>query len=136
MSAENFCLPDLIVVDANCDEYHALAIALRRHDVHIRLFATGTDALRAIDVFPSTLWIVNFRLPDISGVCLLKLIRRRLRRCRVILVGNDYSAADELAARSAGATAYVCKPASVAWVKGYRTRCRSPAIRAGPGHFM
>jgi DNA-binding response OmpR family regulator len=136
MNAEKLCLPEVVVVDANCDDYHALAVALRLHDVHIRLLATGTDALRAMDVFPSTLYIVNIRLPDISGVGLLQLIRHRLRRCRVILVGDNYSAADELAARSAGATAYVCKPTSVAWVKRYRTRCRSPAIRAGPGHFM
>ena len=136
MNPDNLCPPDLIVVDANCHEYHALAIALRRHNVHIRLLATGTDALRAIGVFPSTLWIVNIRLPDISGVGFLKLIRHRLRRSRIILVGDEYSAEDELAARSAGATAYVCKPASAAWLAGCRTRCRSPAIRAGPEPFF
>lgn len=136
MNAEKLSLPSINVVDANRDEYHALAIALRLEEAGIRLFATGTDALRAIGVCPSTLWIVNIRLPDMSGVDFLELITHRLRRCRVILVGDDYSAEDELAARSAGATAYVCKPVSAAWLAVCRTRCRSPDIRAGPEPFF
>jgi DNA-binding response OmpR family regulator len=136
MNAEKLWLCDLIVVDANCDEYHALAVALCQREVRVRFFASGRDALRAIGAFPSALWIVNSRLPDMSGVGFLRLIRHRVRRCRVILVGDDYSTEDELAARSAGATAYVCKPASAAWLAGCRTRCRSPAIRAGPAPFF
>jgi DNA-binding response OmpR family regulator len=132
MNAQKLISPNLVVVDANCDAYHALAIALRQHEVQICLFSSGRDALRAIGAFPGALWIVNIRLPDISGVGLLKIIRHRLRRCRIILVGDDYSAEDELAARAAGATAYLCKPASIAWLVDCRTRCRSPAIRAGP----
>ena len=132
MNSDKQCFPDLIVVDANRDEYRKLAIALYLDKGHIRLFATGSDALRAIGHYPSALWIVNIRLPDMSGVAFLKLIRHRWRRCRIILVGDDYSAEDELTARSAGATAYVCKPASSAWLAGCRPRCRSRAIRAGP----
>jgi two-component system OmpR family response regulator len=132
MNTEKQFLSNVIVVDANCDAYHALAIALRPHDVHVCCFSTGRDALRTIGAFPSALWIVNIQLPDISGVDLLRLIRHRIRRCGIILVGDDYSAEDELAARAAGATAYLCKPASIAWLVGCWPRCRSPAIRAGP----
>lgn len=132
MNSDKLGFPDLIVVDANRDEYRKLAIALCLDEGHIRLFATGGDALRATSHFPSALWVVNIRLPDMPGVVFLKLIRHRLRRCRVILVGDDYSAEDELTARSAGATAYVCKPASTAWLAGCRSRRRSSAIRAGP----
>ena len=133
MNSDRLSVPDVIVVDANCDEYQSLAVALRAHQVRMHFFSTGRAALRAIGACPSILWIVNTHLPDISGLSFLNLIRHRMRRCRVILVGDDYSVEDELAARSAGATAYVCKPASVAWVTGYLTRCRSAPIRAGPG---
>ena len=133
MKSNELCFLDLIVVDSNCDEYLALAIALRAHQVRLHFFSTGRAALRAIGACPSILWIVNTHLPDISGLSFLNLIRHRMRRCRVILVGDNYSVEDELAARSAGATAYVCKPASVAWVMGYLTRCRSVPVRAGPG---
>ena len=75
---------------------------------------------------------MNVHLPDMTGMNFLSLVRRRLRRCSVFLVGDVYSAEDELAARLAGATAYVCKPVSPAWLETLQPRCRSPAIRAGP----
>ena len=129
-------LPDLLVVDANCGEYDALTIALGERELEVCFYSTGGDALRAVGAFHAALWLVNIRLPDMTGVGLLKLIRQRMQRCRLILVGDSYSPDDELAARLAGATAYVCKPASVGWLTGIRARCRSPAIRAGPAHFL
>jgi DNA-binding NtrC family response regulator len=127
MNPRRVSVTDLIVVDENCDEYLALAMALRADDVRVRLFVTGTDALRAIRTSPSMVWIINIRLPDMSGICFLELIKRRVRQSRVILVGDHYSAEDEVAARSAGATAYVCKPPSVAWFGAYQPQ-HSPAV--------
>jgi DNA-binding response OmpR family regulator len=135
MKIERRLLPDLVVVDANCDEYDALAIALGERELEVRFYSTGGDALRAAGTFHAALWLVNIRLPDMTGVGLLKLIRQRMRRCSVMLVGDEYSPEDELAARLAGATAYVCKPASALCLTGVRARCRSPAIRAGPAPF-
>ena len=123
-------LEGLMVVDANLDDYEPLINEFHLDELSIRLFSTGEDALRASAVSSSMLWIVNIRLPDISGLTFLQLVRRRMRRSSVFLVGNGYSAIDELAARSAGATAYVCKPASAAWLKGYRRLARSPAIHS------
>jgi DNA-binding response OmpR family regulator len=123
---------DLIVVDANSNDYDRLVDELGLVDVRIHLYASGEDALRATSAGASAIWMVNIRLPDMSGICFLKLIRRRVRQCSVFLVGDAYSATDELAARLAGATAYLCKPASAAWIEGCRARGRSPAIRAGP----
>jgi DNA-binding response OmpR family regulator len=122
----------LIVVDAKLDDYGVLIAAQREHDLRIKLFATGESALRAARASSVALWLINVRLPDMTGIHLLGLVRRRLRRCSVFLVGDTYSADDEVAARQAGATAYVCKPASAAWLESYLPRCRSPAIRAGP----
>lgn len=136
MNAEQLFLSDLIVVDPNYDEYLALAIALQAQEVQVRFFSTGGDALRVVGACAAALWIINIRLPDISGVGLLNLMRHRMRHCRVILVGNRYSVGDELGARSAGATAYLCKPVSLAWREVCQTLCRSPAIRAGPEPFL
>jgi DNA-binding response OmpR family regulator len=135
MNTEHARPTELIIVDLNYAEYQALVIALLPHGIRIRFFATGGDAMRAFGNHSSTLWIVNTQLPDMSGIGLLSLIRCRLRRCRVFLVSDHYCAEDERAARSAGATAYVCKPASAAWLNDFLPRCRSLAIRAGPGPF-
>ena len=143
MKTDERRLDDLVVVDANLDDYAPLVSELALDDVRVNLFATGEAALRSRCDGASTLWVVNIRLPDMSGVGFLRLIRKRLRRSSIFLVGDEYSADDELAARKAGATAYVCKPPSVAWLESYHAPCRSaelsadrfPAIRAGPARL-
>ena len=123
-------LDGLIVVDAHAEDYDVLVAELEPDDVGVRVFSSGEDALRASRISSSALWMVNLRLPDMSGIGFLKLIRRRWRRSSVFLVGDTYSAVDELAARAAGATAYFCKPPSAAWLEGFRLIGRAPAIRA------
>jgi len=123
---------DVIVVDENFRDYDRLANELDLQAVRLSMFATGESALRVAGAYSSALWIVNVRLPDMSGISFLTLVRNRLERTSIFLVGDAYSAEDELAARAAGATAYVCKPANIDWLSGQRRRCRTPAIRAGP----
>jgi DNA-binding response OmpR family regulator len=132
MSAVKRRFDDLVVVDAKLADYDSLVAALDHEAVRVHLFACGEDALRAAPTQRAALWVVNVRLADMSGIGLLKLIRKRLRRSVVFLVGDVYSAEDELAARSAGANAYVCKPPAVTWLDAFRTRYRSHSIRAGP----
>ena len=118
----------LIVVDARSEDYDVFVSQFDDDGVRIRLFSSGEEALRASNGGGSTLWIINVRLPDMPGVGLLKLVRRRMGRSSVFLVGDEYSAIDELAARSVGATAYFCKPPSAAWLEGFRLSDRAPAI--------
>lgn len=132
MSRVTKCLDDLVVVDAKPEDYESFVANLAHNAVHLHLCSKGEDALRVICPVASTLWLINARLADMSGTCLLTLLRRRVRRAVVVLVGDVYSADDELAARAAGATAYVCKPPTVAWLDAFRPHCRTPAIRAGP----
>jgi DNA-binding response OmpR family regulator len=129
------CHDDLIVVDAISNDYDQLIHELASDRVHSTRFATGEDALRARTASASTVWIVNIRLPDMSGISFLRLLRRRTLHGHVFLVSDVYSVEDECVARSAGATAYLCKPVHSVWLIGCRRRCRSTAIRAGPGPF-
>ena len=126
MSAAKQPFDKLVVVDAKPGDYEPLVAALGRDAVRVHLFSTGEDALRSAETRRVKVWMVNVWLPDMSGIGLLKFIRRRLRRSAVFLVGDVYSADDELAARTAGATAYVCKPPSVTWLAPYEPRCRGP----------
>ncbi len=122
---------DLVVVDAAPNDYTPLArTGLESHErappLTIRHFRTGEEALRAFDPTATTLWMANLKLPDMTGIALLELIRRRAHRYPVVLVGDVYSADDELAARSAGASAYLCKPVEASWLKLLR---RTPPVR-------
>jgi DNA-binding response OmpR family regulator len=128
-------LGDLFVVDAISGDYDLLIRELGNDTVRTTLYVTGEDALRAGNLSASTAWIINIRLPDMSGISFLRLLRRRTLRSHVFLVSDVYSAEDERVARSVGATAYLCKPVRAAWLIGCRPRCRSPAIRAGPLPF-
>jgi DNA-binding response OmpR family regulator len=128
-------LNDLIVVDAMSDDYDELIKELGGDRARSTCFATGEDALRGGNGSPATIWIVNIRLPDMSGISFLRQLRRRAPNTHVLLVGDVYSTEDECIARSAGATAYLCKPVRAIWLVGCRRRCRSPAIRAGPRPF-
>jgi DNA-binding response OmpR family regulator len=123
---------EVLVVDANLGDYDLVAGELKHDAVRLRLFSTGEDALRWAGTCASTLWVINIHLPDMSGISLLRHLRRRPLRFSVFLVSDVYALEDELAARAAGATAYLCKPASAAWLERAQPRCRSPAIRASP----
>jgi DNA-binding response OmpR family regulator len=123
-------LDELIVVDANPEDYSSILAELVVRSARVHVFETGEEAVRTPGAQPSTLWMVNMRLPDMSGIGLLTLVRRRFRRCNLFLVGDFYKAEDELAARAAGATAYVCKPATAAWFDSYCLRAPRPMTRS------
>jgi DNA-binding response OmpR family regulator len=126
-------LDDLIVVDPRLDDYDPMIAEIDSDSLRIAFFSTGEEALRQANAYPSTVWIVNARLPDMPGVGLLGIVRRRSRRSYIFLVGDAYSADDELAARIAGANAYLCKPPTAEWLDGCRTCSLSSNVRAGPG---
>jgi DNA-binding response OmpR family regulator len=119
----------VVIADKKLDDYGALIVELSERGVRVGLFSTGEEALRAANGNAATLWVVNVNLPDMTGVALLKLVRRRLPRSTVFLLGDEYSAGDELAARAAGATAYVCKPPSAAWLEVYQPLHASPVLQ-------
>lgn len=123
---------DIVIIDSQLEDYELVFSESRLRSVSIHRFATGEVALQDACVTPRTLWIVNVWLPDMTGIYFLRLVRRRAPRCSVFLVGDAYRADDEVAARMAGATAYVCKPVSFTWLEARLPHCRSPAIRAGP----
>ena len=127
MAAKHSQVDYVVVADKNLDDYGPLVVELSERGVRVGLFSTGEAALRAANGNAATLWVVNVNLPDMTGVSLLKLVRRRLPRSTVFLVGDKYSADDELAARAGGASAYVCKPPSAAWLEVYYPQL-SPAV--------
>jgi DNA-binding response OmpR family regulator len=131
MHATTRRVDDLVVVDPAPDDYSPLAgSGLSSHErtppLTIRHFRTGEEALRAFDPTATTLWMANLKLPDMTGIALLELIRRRAHRYHIVLVGDVYSADDELAARAAGASAYLCKPVETSWLQLCR---RAPPVR-------
>lgn len=119
-------LEDLCVVDPSLAGYDALIAGEQLHSLARQHFATGEEALRSGDFAITALWLVNLRLPDMEGAAFLSLARQRVRRSSVFLIGDRYSPTDEMAARVAGASAYLWKPADEHWM----TLCRHAIARA------
>ena len=132
MNSKTRSIDRIAIVDPTAADYQPLFAELESHATRLQLFASGEQALQATGKRCATLWLINARLPDMPGIRLWELIRRRVRRSSAFLISDSYSVEDELAARLGGATAYLCKPASIAWLDGRLPRCRTPAIRAGP----
>lgn len=129
-------IDDLVVVDACIEDYAALFTDERLHELSYRHFTTGEEALQRFDAALATLWMVNMRLPDMSGVSFLHLLRHRLRWRPVFLVGDVYSSEDEVSARAAGASAYLCKPVNAAWLQLCRHAVSRAANRKGRPHSL
>jgi DNA-binding response OmpR family regulator len=136
MNSNECRVDDLVVVDASIEDYESLLNDEEFQDLAHRHFATGEAALRGVDPSQATLWMVNMRLPDMDGVGFLGLVRNRARRCPVFLVSDAYSLAEEIAARAAGASAYLCKPVDSAWLRLCRNAVSRAAIRKGMPHTL
>lgn len=122
---------DLLIVDARPEDYGAL-LRETEFSVAAKLLPTGQSALAYLQHTPGGVWLVNIHLPDMPGLELLTLLRQRRPGASVSLVGDSYSTEDELAARSAGATAFLCKPAETSWLAECHHRSAPLAIHAGP----
>ena len=113
-------IDEVIVVDPQFRDYRQMFHGASDRGQSVRMLSRGDDALRLKGVTGNEVWLINYRLPDMSGVDLLELVRQRNPKASVLLIGDEYDTEDELDARSAGATAHVCKPADGSWLDGVR----------------
>jgi DNA-binding response OmpR family regulator len=131
MKNQSDSIDEMIVVDASHDAYAALTADEHLQGLSWRHFATGDAVLRSTDASLHALWLVNMHLPDMEGVAVLALVRHRSRRCPVFLISDRYSPADEVAARVAGASAYLWKPTDAHWLRLCRHAVSRAALRKG-----
>jgi DNA-binding response OmpR family regulator len=136
MSAISNGSGDVIVVDASLDDYSLLVADDQLSPFAFRHFSTGEAALRGADLSWAALWLVNLKLADMEGVALLGLLRHRSRNSPLFLISNAYSADEEVAARAAGASAYLWKPADAAWLRLCRQAVSRAAVRKGMPHTL
>jgi FixJ family two-component response regulator len=101
-------LTRVFVVDASESDYDLLQSD--EGDREVRTFPSGRDALRCNPEETPTMWLINLRLPDMSGTTLHDMLRGRGCRGPIGLVGDSYCVEDEITARMAGASFYLAKP--------------------------
>ncbi|MEO8498788.1 MAG: response regulator, partial [Planctomycetota bacterium] len=82
----------------------------------VRVLDTGRAALQILAGTAIHAWIINVRLPDMSGFELYDILHPRHTAARFVLVGDQYHSDDERRARACGVAAYVCKPPQRWWL--------------------
>lgn len=121
-----------LIVDGRPNDFRPIVSQARQANVAFHFAANGNDALELSQRTHCQAWLVNLQLADMTGLELLSVVRGRRRAPSILLVGDNYSASDELTVRASGATAYLCKPVDGSWLSQLIATRSDHAIRAGP----
>jgi two-component system response regulator PrrA len=100
------------IVVADDDERVLQSLAALLRDAGYDVVATATDGPSAVDAIVESradLAIVDFRMPDMSGVEVAEAFRRAFARVPVIVFSAYDDAGIQAAARAAGVRAYLVK---------------------------
>lgn len=103
----------IVIVEDDPDLNHLLALALKEHDV--RTFDNAEDALFFMETHPPDLLVLDWMLPGMDGLQVLRFLRTRsrLRSVPVLMVTARIHEEDAVAALREGADDYIRKPFSI-----------------------
>jgi len=124
----------LLIIEDESDLRNMLQFALEEDGYSIATVANGSAAWRALTQSPPDLILLDWMLPDISGVDLLRRIRGHeiLGDKPVIMLTARAEEQDKVRGLDAGADDYIVKPFSVKELKArIRTRLRPTQGQVG-----
>ena len=81
----------MVIVDARPCDYLGMQGGDGTMAVEQHLLPSGRDALRFSGQMTDAAWLINTQLPDMSGMVLYRMLRRRLDGARVFFVSDQYS---------------------------------------------
>jgi len=104
----------ILVVDDEPDISALVAYHLARESYRVRTAASGPEAIRAAELEPPDLVVLDLMLPGMSGLQVLEELRRRPETAEipVILLTARREEEDRIAGLRLGADDYVAKPFS------------------------
>ncbi len=106
-------MAQIVIVEDDPDLLNLLALALRDH--RVRTFRNAEDALFFMETHPPDLLILDWMLPGMDGLQVLRFLRshRHLRKVPVLMVTARTHEEDAVAALQEGADDYIRKPFSI-----------------------
>ena len=108
--AKNKLPSRILVVDPRQMDYDWLVRWVGARPGQVRFLATARAALRQGHDPAADLYLVNVRLPDLSGCDLVEMLRPFPPGAAVFLVADGYAVEDEIRALGLGVNGYLCKP--------------------------
>lgn len=122
----------LIVDDENLICY-ALTAALRREDICARSVSCGRDALAEMDHTVYDLCILDINLPDMSGLDIMKTVKKVSPATKIIIMTGGVVSPEMLKSIQENANLLLPKPFDLERVKSFVDRLletETPACRA------
>jgi len=102
--------PRVLAVDDESLIRMSLRIALAREGYDVDTASSGVEAMSLLDRFEYDLVLLDLRLPDVSGMEVLRYARRLHPGVKVLLVTASTNAPDAVEAEHEGAAGVVAKP--------------------------
>jgi two-component system alkaline phosphatase synthesis response regulator PhoP len=105
----------VLVVDGRATKQFYTSIFLQRQDYHVVGAKTGEDALQILALTVPRLIITEIKLPEMSGIDLLKHVRqdRRTRKVPVLIYTTQLDPAYREECMQAGCSGYLTYPADL-----------------------
>ena len=105
--------PSILVIDADPQVRRLLRSSLSAEDYRLREATSAEDGLLQLDALKPDLVLLDFNLPDMSGVEAIRYMRWRKCECPVIVLSSRADEKDKIDALDAGADDFVAKPFGV-----------------------
>ena len=104
--------PHILYVDDDQDSCLLMGMLLRQHNPNYGIVAVenAAEALALINGLPFDLYILDYRIPDMSGVELCRLIRQTDTETPILMYSAMGREIDRESAQRAGVTEYLIKP--------------------------
>jgi DNA-binding response OmpR family regulator len=119
----------VLLVDDEPKLRDAIAEGLRIEGWNVICAESGAEALRRMESVHFDLVVLDWMLPDVDGMELLRRVREQDRQVPVLMVTARNTHADQAMAFANGATDYLTKPFAFA---DLLTRCRSLLVPVPP----
>jgi two-component system, response regulator RegA len=102
--------PSLLLVEDDRLLGEALRSALTKRGYEVEVCPTRREALARVAAQPFKFGVVDLRLPDGSGLCVVQALRRAGAATAIVVLTGYANIATAVEAIKLGATNYLCKP--------------------------
>ena len=109
-------IPVICVVDPKRDDYQGWEAQVQATGGRLQFFTSAAGALKFSRTNAVDLWVVNTKLPGLTGAELCSMLKSQSVQTSVYLVADEYSPEVERAAWRARATLFGCKGGHDEWL--------------------
>jgi two-component system response regulator AtoC len=122
----------VLLIEDNATLAKNIAISLRQHGYTVRIATQGTQGLSQAGAFPTDVALVDYNLPGIDGLEVLRRMRRQSPGVKTIMITGHGNVGIAVEAMKCGAFDYLSKPVALGDVLLAVQRALGPLPRPVP----